>query len=345
MSSTITIAGIIMGVMLVFTVNSVQASELGMPDIVMNSESGPVGSMITINVSNLPMPPDDADPRLEFYMYLPASEKYGSNLTNCEGQCVILYSFDDIRNEKVSTKEITFALPSVRNPDPTSVQLYQYDITYGTKVGAKVYSICDIVINEIVEYQNGYSCNNYDVPVGKYEISFGWVINNSDVGERQTITFTVTDEPYQFKGISNNVTEISPEDLVNGSSETIFKKFEQGSLLASILGIVCIILAITVLNYFETQNSNYFYLYHSLKSEKIVSAFKKQFEMYAFTIQYDVVTNEPIKYISIIDDGWTAELIFEKDRIVFNCYGDYETYLTTIINPQPKDIDCSRPRF
>jgi len=219
-----------MGLLLVFTVNSAQASELGMPDIIMNSESGPVGSWITINVSNFPMPPDDADPRLEFYMYLPASEEYGSQLTPCDGYCIVLYSFDEIRNDQIEPKEITFTLPSVKNPDPTSVQLSEYNIHYETKVGAVTRSVCDIVINDKIEYKFGYSCNNYDVPVGEYDISFGWVINNSDVSERQTITFTVTDEPYQFKGITDKITEISPEDWVNGSSEMIFKKFEQGEI-------------------------------------------------------------------------------------------------------------------
>ena len=220
-----------MGLLLVVTVNSAQAFELGMPDITMNSESGPVGSMITINVSNLPMPSDGADPRLEFYMYLPASEEYGSQLTKCDGHCIVLYSFDDIRNDQVKPKEITFALPSVRNPDPTSVQLSEYNIHYETKVGAVVNSICDVVINDKIEYKFGYSCNNYDVPVGEYDISFGWTINNSDVSERQTITFTVTDEPYQFKGISNNVIGITSENMVGISTNMILQQFQQNKMM------------------------------------------------------------------------------------------------------------------
>jgi len=232
MSSTITIAGIVMGLLLVFTVNSAQAFELGMPDITMNSESGPVGSVITINVSNLPMPQDGADPRLEFYMYLPASEEYASKLTKCDGHCIVLYSFDDIKNENTPPKEITFALPSVRNPDPTSVQLSIPFNDSGIKEGAVVSSVCDVVINDKIEYKFGFSCNNYDVPVGEYDISFGWVINNSDVNdERQTITFTVTDEPYQFKGISDNVIEITSENMIGVSPEMILKKFEQSKII------------------------------------------------------------------------------------------------------------------
>ena len=235
MGSTITIAGIIMGLLLVVTVNSAQAFELGMPDITMNSESGPVGSMITINVSNLPMPPDGADPRLEFYMYLPASEEYGSQLTSCDGYCLILYSFDDIRNDQIEPKEITFALPSVKNPDPTSVQLSMSFADFGIKEGAVTSSVCDVVINNKIEYRFGYSCNNYDVPVGEYDISFGWAINNSDVNdERQTITFTVTDELYQFKGISNNAIDITSKDMVGVSSNMILKKFEQNKMMNNI---------------------------------------------------------------------------------------------------------------
>jgi len=231
MGSTITIAGIVMGLLLVVTVNSAQAFELGMPDITMNSESGPVGSMITINVSNLPMPPDDADPRLEFYMYLPASDEYSSTLTSCDGYCIVLYSFDDVRNDQIEPKEITFALHSVKNPDPTSVQLSEYNIHYETKVGAVVSSVCDVIINEKIEYRFGYSCNNYDVPVGEYDISFGWVINNSDVSERQTITFTVTDELYQFKGISNNVIGITSENMVGVSTNMILQQFQQNKMM------------------------------------------------------------------------------------------------------------------
>jgi len=220
---------IIGSISLVYATPSETAKELGMPDITINPESGPVGTVITINVSNLPMPPDGADPRLEFYMYLPASEDYGSVLTNCEGYCLNLYSFDDIRNGEISPKEITFALPSVRNPDSISAQLSVPFNDSGVKQGATISSVCDVVINGKIEYRFGYSCNNYDVPVGEYEISFGWAINNSDVDdEKQTITFTVTDEPYQFKGISNNV--ISPEDWIGGSSEMIFQKFEQGKI-------------------------------------------------------------------------------------------------------------------
>jgi len=200
-----------------------------MPDITINPKSGPVGTVITINVSQLLMPPNDADPRLEFYMYLPASEDYGSALTNCEGHCLVLYSFDDIRNGKIVSKEITFALPSVRNPDPASVQLSVPFNDSGNKQGAVISSVCDVVINGKIEYKFGYSCNNYDIPVGEYEIGFGWAINNSVFNdEKQTITFTVTDDPFQFKEVSNNV--LSPDDWVGGSSDMILKKFEEGKM-------------------------------------------------------------------------------------------------------------------
>jgi len=209
-----------------------ESEELGMPDITINSESGPVGSVITINVSNLPMPTDGADPRLEFYMNLPASEEYGSKLTKCDGHCIVLYSFDDIKNENTPPKEITFALPSVKNPDPTSVQLSIPFNDSGIKEGAVVSSVCDVVINDKIEYKFGFSCNNYDVPVGEYNISFGWTINNSEVNdEKRTVTFTVTDELYQFKGISNNVIEITSENIVGVSPEMILKKFGQSKMI------------------------------------------------------------------------------------------------------------------
>jgi len=207
------------------------AKELGMPDITINPKSGPVGTVVTINVSELPMPPVGADPRLEFYMYLPGSDDYSPSLSDCDGYCLVLYSFDDIRNGKISPKEITFALPSVRNPGPTSVQLSIPFNESGVKQGAVVSSVCDVVINGEIVYRFGYSCSNYDVPIGEYEIGFGWAIAIGDVyDKRQTITFTVTDEPYQFKGTSNDSIVISPEDYVRGSSDLILKKFERDEM-------------------------------------------------------------------------------------------------------------------
>jgi len=207
------------------------AQELGMPDITINPKSGPVGTVVTINVSELSMPPVGADPRLEFYMYLPGADDYSPSLSNCGGYCLVLYSFDDIRNGKTSPKEITFALPSVRNPEPASVQLSIPFNESGVKQGSVVSSVCDVVINDKIVYRFGYSCSNYDVPVGEYEIDFGWAIAIGDVyDKRQTITFTVTDEPYQFKGPSNDSIVISPKDYVRGSSDLILKKFERDEM-------------------------------------------------------------------------------------------------------------------
>jgi len=205
--------------------------ELGMPDITINPESGPVGTELTINVSNLPMPPDDADPRLEFYMYLPASEAYGSFLTKCDGHCIVLYSFDDIRNNEIYPKEITFTLPSVKNPDPYSVQLSVPDKDSASKQGTVITSVCDVIINDKIVFKFGYSCNNYDVPVGEYEIDFGWAVGMSDVYDKsQSVTFTVTDESYQPKGFSYDTVAIAPTEWSAGSSSLIFKKFEQGEM-------------------------------------------------------------------------------------------------------------------
>jgi len=206
-------------------------NELGMPEITISPESGPVGTVLTINVSNLPMPPNGADPRLEFYMYLPASEDYGAVLTNCDGHCIVLYSFDDIQNNEIYPKEITFALPSERNSDPYSVQLSVPYRESGNKQGAVITSACDVVINGKIEYRFGYSCNNYDAPVGEYKIDFGWTIGNADIyDKRQSVTFTVTDEPYQPKGFSYDTVEVSSTAWSAGSSDLIFKKFEQGEM-------------------------------------------------------------------------------------------------------------------
>jgi len=205
--------------------------KLGIPDITINPKSGPVGTEVTINVSNLPMPPNGADPRIEFYMYLPASEDYGNTFTNCNGHCIVLYSFEDIRNGKTYPKEITFTLSSVKNPDPYSVQLTVPFKESGNKQGAVVSSVCDVVINGKIEYRFGYSCNNYDAPIGEYQIDFGWTIGLSDVyDKRQTVTFTVTDEPFQTKGISYDKVVISPTGWSVASSDLIFKSYEQGEM-------------------------------------------------------------------------------------------------------------------
>ncbi len=207
-------------------------NELGMPEITISPESGPVGTQVTINVSNLPMPPDGADPRLEFYMYLPASEDYGSVLTNCDGHCIVLYSFDDIQNNEIYPKEITFTLPSVKNPDSYSVQLSVPDKYSVSKQGTVITSVCDVVINDKIEYRFGYSCNTYDAPVGEYKIDFGWAV--SDVYDKsQSVTFTVTDDPYQPKGFSYDTVAITPTEWSVGSSDLIFKKFEQGEMTKS----------------------------------------------------------------------------------------------------------------
>ncbi|MFB5598076.1 MAG: hypothetical protein ACE5RJ_03555 [Nitrosopumilaceae archaeon] len=191
---------------------------LGMPDITIDPESGPAGSVVTINVSNLPMPPDGADPRLEFYMYLPASEEYGATLTKCGGHCMVLYSFDEIRNGKIYPKEITFALPSVKNTDSYSMQLSVPHKESGKKQGVTVSSVCDVVINGKTEYRLGYSCNNYNVPVGEYEVEFGWAVGMAGIyDKRESVTFTVTDES------TSSADAGDPSDL-------IFKKYEQGEI-------------------------------------------------------------------------------------------------------------------
>jgi len=194
--------------------------ELDMPVITMNPESGPVGTEITINVSNFPLLPNDADPRLEFYMYLPASGD-NAGLTKCNDHCIILYSFDEVRNGETYPKEITFALPSVKNSDAYSVQLSASLSQSGIKPGAEISSVCDIVINGEIQYRFGYSCNNYDTPVGEYEIDFGWAVGMADVyDKRQTVTFTVTD----------NEVEDSSTELTGDTSDLIFKKYEQGEI-------------------------------------------------------------------------------------------------------------------
>ena len=116
-------------------------------------------------------------------------------------------------------------------------------------------------------------------------------------------------------------------------------------LLIGILLISISALLFSVLSFYETQNLSDYYKFQFLQKELIIETFKDTFSEYSYTIQKDSLTNKPIQFLSIIGNGQTAELIIEHERIVFNCYKDYDIYLVSIINPHPEDIICHKNRF
>lgn len=118
-------------------------------------------------------------------------------------------------------------------------------------------------------------------------------------------------------------------------------------LLIGIIVVSSVSLSVSLIVYIEITSLNNYFDSEIMQKKLVVNAFDKKFSEYAYTIQFDVLTDEPIRYLSITDYGMTAELILEKHRIIFNCYSDADTYLMSIINPQVKDIEenCHNSRF
>jgi hypothetical protein len=59
-----------------------EAMGLQMPVITMSPTSGPPGTEVEIKVTDMPSAPDDIDPRIEFFVYLPFVSAIGSNVPN-----------------------------------------------------------------------------------------------------------------------------------------------------------------------------------------------------------------------------------------------------------------------
>jgi len=157
---------------------------LQMPMIIMNPTSGQPGTEIEIKVTNLASTPENIDPRIEFFVYLPFLSAIGSNVpNNCAGQsCFALYSFDEVGENKFAPKTITFTLFSTTNPKPIVEEGWMN-------------SVCDLKINGKTIERYGNTCMDKNQPPGDYEIKFGWGIQRSDLYDvRKTLTFTVTEK-------------------------------------------------------------------------------------------------------------------------------------------------------
>lgn len=187
----------------------------GRPDITVTPLAGPPGTEIEIQVTNMPSPPEDQDPRIEFFVYLPFVTALGEGgANNCDGEnCFPLYSFEEINEDKVAAKTITFTLFSTENPKPT-IQNGQWE------------SVCDIKVNGKTIARYGTVCNGQTQPLGEYELKFGWGIQRSDLYDiRETLTFTVTESPVKSEPESQNPDDIVFEKYKNGEiTEAEFEK-------------------------------------------------------------------------------------------------------------------------
>jgi hypothetical protein len=187
----------------------------GMPDITVTPLSGPPGTKIEIKVTNMPPPPRGQDPRIEFFVYLPfVTAVSGGIANNCAGEdCFPLYSFEEINDDKVAPKTVTFALFSEDNPKPM-IQSGQWE------------SVCDIKVNGKTIARYGTVCNSKTQPLGQYEIKFGWGIQRSDLYDiRKTVTFTVTEAQVKSEPESQDADEIVFEKYKNGEiTEAEFEK-------------------------------------------------------------------------------------------------------------------------
>ncbi|GEM_PF-3598790 len=178
----------------------------GKPEIKVTPLSGPPGTDITIQVTNMPSPPEGQDPRIEFFVYLPFVTALGTGgANNCDGEnCFPLYSFEEINGDKVAAKTITFTLFSTDNPKPT-IQNGQWE------------SVCDIRVNGKIIARYGTVCNGVDQPLGEYEMKFGWGIQRSELYDiRETVTFTVTEHPVVNEPGTQNPDDIVLEKYKNG---------------------------------------------------------------------------------------------------------------------------------
>lgn len=188
-----------------------EALGLQMPTITMNPTSGQPGTEVEIKVTNLSAVPENIDPRIEFFIYMPFLSAIGGNVPqNCAGDsCFALYSFDEVGEGKFAPKTITFTLFSTTNPKPV--------LEAG---GWK--SICDIKINGQIAERFSNTCIDKDQPLGDYEIKFGWGIQTSELYDvRKTLTFTVTEK------------EMIPEEKLQDNVEVLIEQFLEGLISES----------------------------------------------------------------------------------------------------------------
>lgn len=188
---------------------------LQMPSISMNPVSGGPGTEVKILVTGMPPIPDNIDPRMEFFIYMPFLESIGGNVPQtCGGDyCFALYSFDEVTSNKFAPKTISFTLFSTTNPKPT-VESGGWN------------SVCDLKINGITAERYGNTCIDKDQPLGDYEIKFGWGIQSSELYDvREILTFTVTEKQLVEEEKKLDADELAMSQYKEGLiSESEFEK-------------------------------------------------------------------------------------------------------------------------
>jgi hypothetical protein len=184
------------------------AMGLQMPTITMSPTTGQPGTEVEISITKMPPVPENTDPRMEFFVYLPFVSAIGSNVpNNCSGSsCFALYSFEDIAQGKLAPKTITFTLFSTTNKVPV------------TQAGLRE-SICDLKVNGVTIERYSETCTKVDQPPGDYDIKFGWGIQSSKLFDvRENLTFTVLEKQF--------VPEVREVD----KDEIIIEEFQTGKI-------------------------------------------------------------------------------------------------------------------
>jgi predicted secreted protein with PEFG-CTERM motif len=200
-----------------FAQTEFDSQELGlpMPKITMSPTSGGPGTEVEISVTGMPSIPEDIDPRMEFFIYMPFLESLGGNVPQtCGGDyCFALYSFDEVGANKFAPKTISFTLFSTTNPKPT-VEAGGWN------------SICDLKINGVTTERYGNTCIDQDQPLGDYEIKLGWGIQTSHLYDiRETLTFTVTEKEFVKEDRELDEDELAMQQYEEGLiSESEFEK-------------------------------------------------------------------------------------------------------------------------
>ena len=201
----------------VFAQTEFDSQELGlpMPTITMSPTSGGPGTEVEISVTGMPSIPENIDPRIEFFIYMPFLESIGGNVPQtCDGDyCFALYSFDDVKSSKFAPKTISFTLFSTTNPKPT-VEAGGWN------------SVCDLKINGITTERYGNTCIDQDQPLGDFEIKFGWGIQSSELFDvREALIFTVTEKEFVAQEKELDEDELAMKQYEEGLiSESEFEK-------------------------------------------------------------------------------------------------------------------------
>ena len=162
------------------------SSDISDPEITMTPTSGSAGTEITITISHLPDISNKSFPYPNLYVYLPFVDVMGNNVPGrCNGEsCLAIYTYEDATNKKFETRTVVFTLASLNNPK--SIYL-----------SGKIYSVCDIKVNEKIRQSFGEVCHTRTTPPGNYGIKFAWGTispTNEKFSIIKTLNFTVSEE-------------------------------------------------------------------------------------------------------------------------------------------------------